>query len=379
MIYLSREKRPSFFILWVIIGIVVTGMLYFGIRLKGFTPDNNLLWHSEGGLAFKRFAVAYTDSFFSDPQEDSEAQRLTIEMVLHPELSKHPESIKFILLIHAGEDQEQLVIGQWRTVLMIMNGNDYSNSRRTPKIYMELNQYESTSHLFTIVSNGDGTKVFVDGKLMNNNPALVLKYPNDGELARMIIGNSLSGKRPWTGTMIGLALYDHDLADEDVKQHYRKWAQNQDVNAFRPEKPQLLYAFHKGKGKTVENRIGNGLDLIVPDKMTILQRKLLTWPKFTRLGLKSISTDILVNVAGFMPLGFILFAAMVLLDGIGDRTGMFITIMIAFLFSLTIEIAQAWIPSRDSSILDLTLNTLGSGAGALLFYLTGRRYMVPDR
>jgi glycopeptide antibiotics resistance protein len=34
--------------------------------------------------------------------------------------------------------------------------------------------------------------------------------------------------------------------------------------------------------------------------------------------------------------------------------------------SLTIELAQAWIPSRSSQMLDLILNTLGGGIGVLL-------------
>jgi hypothetical protein len=322
--------------------------------------------------------VAYTEDFFPAPQEKTGVNGLSIEMALRLELVKQTESIKFILLIHAGEDQDQLVIGQWRSTLIIMNGNDYSNARRTPKIYLQLDKYESEPHLFTIVSNGAGTKVFVDGTLVKKNPALVLKYPKNRELAGITVGNSLSGKRPWTGIMMGLALYDRDLADEDVIWHYSIWNKNQDVNDFRPDKPQLLYAFDKGNGETVENRAGNGFDLIVPDKMTILDKQVLSLPRFTYLGIKSMGMDILINLAGFMPLGFILCTILALVNSIDNRTGVFLAVLVAFFFSLTIEITQVWIPSRDSSILDLILNTLGSGMGALLFHLTGRRYILSN-
>jgi hypothetical protein len=358
----------------VTMGFVLAGMLYFGIRLKDFSSDNNVLWSSKGGLAFKRFAIAYTEGFFPDTQQNTGVNGLTVEMAIRPELVKRTESIKFILLIHAGENHDQFVIGQWRSTLIIMNGYDYSNAHRTPKIYLQLDKYEATPHLFTIVSTSAGTKVFVDGTLVKKNPDLVLKYPKDREQARMIIGNNLSGQRPWTGTMMGLALYDHDLADEDVKRHFRKWHQTVDVSAFHSDKPQLLYSFSKGNGNKIENRTGSDLDLIVPKKMTVFDKNILSLPKFTYLGIKSMSIDILVNLVGFIPLGFILIAILVLFDGIGDRTAIFIVVMIAFLFSLTIEIAQGWIPSRDSSTLDLVINSLGSGAGALIFRLTSSRY-----
>ena len=37
-----------------------------------------------------------------------------------------------------------------------------------------------------------------------------------------------------------------------------------------------------------------------------------------------------------------------------------------FALSLTVEIVQAWYPARDSSLLDLALNTLGMAAGAMV-------------
>jgi VanZ family protein len=38
-----------------------------------------------------------------------------------------------------------------------------------------------------------------------------------------------------------------------------------------------------------------------------------------------------------------------------------------------LETAQAWIPSRDSSILDLILNTLGGGMGGLILLWVQKR------
>jgi glycopeptide antibiotics resistance protein len=43
------------------------------------------------------------------------------------------------------------------------------------------------------------------------------------------------------------------------------------------------------------------------------------------------------------------------------------------MLSLGIELAQAWIPSRSSQMLDLALNTMGGAIGVALQHLFGRR------
>lgn len=380
---LIQDRKPSPIQMVVLTLIVMTAMLYFGTRLKGFRSENNVHWLAGHGLAFDRFGVAYTDGFFPVLDGDSGGGGLTIEMAVRPEFSRYPDLIRFILLVHGAGDRDQLMIGQWRSTLIVMNGNDYGNSLKTPKIYLPLDQYEGMTHLITVVSNGSGTKVFVDGALAEKNRALVLKYPHNAGRARMTVGNSLSGKRPWIGTMLGLALYDHDLTDELVQQHYRQWRLNSDFSAFRPDAPRLLYAFNEGKGEKVKNRTGNGMDLIVPAGMTVLQKEILTWHRWNHLGIKSLAIDSLINLAGFIPLGFLLIATLVRFEGMEDRTGILIAVLIAFFFSLAIEIVQVWIPSRDSSMLDLISNTLGSCIGILLYMglkkMASRADAHPDR
>jgi VanZ family protein len=41
--------------------------------------------------------------------------------------------------------------------------------------------------------------------------------------------------------------------------------------------------------------------------------------------------------------------------------------MIGFLINLAIEVLQAFLPSRDSSMMDLIANSAGAGIGSILF------------
>ncbi len=375
MVFLPRDKRPTFILLLAAMAVMLIGMLYFGIRLKGFRPGNNVQWSDFGiGLAFDRFGEAYTDGLF-DPTGGFSGTDLTIELAIQPKFPRY-SSLRFLILINDGNDDRQLVIGQWRSSLIIMNGDDYSNRKRIPKIYFQLDRNDKRPHLITIVSNKAGTRLFLDGVLKKRNEALVLNYPNGPVPARLVVGNSLSGNNPWVGTIMGLAFYDRELEDTAVLQHYHTWRLKHNFSAFTSDLPRLLYAFDEGKGERVYDKLGEGPDLRVPVRMKVLQIKALAWPRFEDVAPADVVEDILINLAGFAPLGFLLLATLAIFEGIGDRTASLATLLFAFSFSLCIEIAQVWIPSRDSSLLDLILNTLGGWMGGVFFKWIQRRVGV---
>lgn len=370
MISLPRENRPWFFLLLVSTAVVLIVMLYFGIRLKGFRPSNNVQWSASGnGLAFERFSQAYTESFFTG---SGNGTGLTIELAIHPRYSRN-SGTGILMMVHDGDDNSQLVIGQWRSSLIIMNGDDYSNQRRTPKIYFKLDRSRQEPYFLSIVSNKTGTSLFLDGAKKKSRKDLILRYPNRTARTRLVIGNNLNGSSSWAGTLMGLAFYDHGLENDVIVQHYEVWRMTRNFSSFKPQKPRLLYAFDEGRGERVTNKLGNGLDLIVPAWMKVLQPKALSWPKREVVERPSGVKDVVVNFTGFVPFGFLFIATFARLEGIRIRRALWIAVLASLLFSLSIEIAQMWIPSRNSSMLDLILNTLGGGMGALLFR------MIPSR
>jgi len=101
--------------------------------------------------------------------------------------------------------------------------------------------------------------------------------------------------------------------------------------------------------------------------MRILDKKILslTWEE---LNFDSrFIQDIIINFAGFIPLGFVLIATFIKAGGFFKKYGILITLVSGFTVSLTIEFLQAWIPSRSSDILDLIFNTLGTLLGVMLY------------
>ena len=177
----------------------------------------------------------------------------------------------------------------------------------------------------------------------------------------------MSGMHPWEGKIFGLAFYTKEWNADDIRRHYQAWRANGNFSIFRGEGPRLLYAFDEGGGTVVHEKTGAGPDLEVPAIMNVLKKKVLSFPRWNNIVNTNMIEDMAMNLIGFIPLGAILMATMSLLGGIGRGYSRLIVVIIAFVFSLSIEIAQVWIPSRDSSLMDLMLNTLGGVLGMLLF------------
>lgn len=94
------------------------------------------------------------------------------------------------------------------------------------------------------------------------------------------------------------------------------------------------------------------------------------WPRYYRW------LDIILNVLGFVPLGFMLAAAWP--PRWGRFAALLLTVVVATFLSLSLETAQTLLPTRVASNLDLGANALGGFVGALLGVLWGRRLFEHD-
>ncbi|MCX5886321.1 MAG: VanZ family protein, partial [Proteobacteria bacterium] len=72
--------------------------------------------------------------------------------------------------------------------------------------------------------------------------------------------------------------------------------------------------------------------------------------------------DILINIIGFIPLGF-LFSVYLKRKRWIFRNFLILSVISGFTISLTIEVVQAFLPSRSSDMIDIVTNTLGTAIG----------------
>lgn len=218
----------------------------------------------------------------------------------------------------------------------------------------------------TVTSKGGHESVYIDGALART---VTPKFPLfaqdfDGEL---VIASPPREQNNWSGLLRGLAFYDQALSPAQVFHHYVTWIEMGRPDVSEDQRPEALYLFDERAGRVIHNRVPLGIDLYIPDRYLILDQKFLSpfWEEFyPNWGYWD---DVLVNIAGFVPLGF-LFCAYFSRAG-RTKSPMLVTILLGFTVSFLIETLQAFLPTRYSGTTDLITNTLGTYLGAELYRL----------
>jgi len=349
------------------------------LKPRGFRLENRVSWiKDQPGLRFSRFGIAYTDPLDGlIASRKSDTDGFSIEIALRPAGYRH-RRFEFILALHNGEDSDQLIMGQWRSWLIVMNGDDYAYREKTNRISVDVAASAPTTRFVTITSGQQGTEIFFDGRLAGTKKDLRLAIPA-GEKTRLLVGNSAYGRHSWRGDIYGLALYKHTLTSREAALHFNRWSKDQSFSFAREDNPFALYLFDEMGGTRALDHSGAKRDLEIPARMQVLEKKILAVPWSNFNFNRSFIIDTLVNLIGFIPFAFILSATLIRVGGAFEKHGVLITVAFCFLVSLALEILQAWMPSRSSSMLDLVLNTLGGWTGAFAYRFFSRPFWAKER
>jgi hypothetical protein len=379
--YSAHQKKNSLKWLTGLSIAVLFVILFFGLRPKGFYFSNSVSRiEDKAGIRFGKYGIAYTDPIRElRKANDFGENGFSIEIAVKP--LNYEEGFNFIFLLHNGNDRHQLLLGQWRSWIIAMNGDDYDHKRKVKRISVNTASVPPAILLLTLTTGTEGTNVYLNGQLVKSKKDLTLHIPY-GEKTRLILGNSLYGKHSWRGDVYGLAFYRHILTDQDATLHFKRWSQDRNFSFARKDKPFVLYYFDEKEGTRVSDHAGGDHYLKMPSQMPILEKELLSSPwkriKFDKMGLY----DIVINILGFIPLGLTVTLTLSKLGCASMKKTVYFTLFFCVAVSLIIEIAQAWMPSRSSSQLDLMCNTAGSVIGiviALWMSGGGKRLVRGDR
>jgi len=354
--------------------IVVAGVLFFGLRPKGYDYSNRVsLIEESGGLQFEKYSIAYTQPFSAPVVQQLESLgEFTIFLNFWPQPDFN-DGFGLILIVHSGDDADQLVIGQWKSHIIAMNGDDYAHKRRLPRISFDISKKSkidksSSGIQVALTSNQAGTRLYVNGRLVKEKPKMVLKVPA-GDGARLILGNSPYGRAAWNGNIYSLALFQGTFQETEMAYDSDEGVSMLHADEKSKASPVLLYDFKSMEQGRVKDCSRNGVHLDLPESIVPLKKKMLTFSWHDFEADKGLFLDVVFNFIGFVPLGFLLSIVIIQSAQMSVKPTILMTILACFLLSLCIEVAQAWLPWRSSSLLDLVMNTIGAGVGAgvLLF------------
>lgn len=341
--------------------IIIAGLWPFD-----FNPVNKVEWlQNRNGIRFYGQGMVLSQQPLNFGTNPLGTNSISIEILIFP----HEESNNTIASIVSLYDHESEVfmVGQWISELIIrVPAFKAERKKRYREIGIANALTKDVTHFITMVSEKESTVIYIDGILEKIVPNFSLR-PIDKELSgRLILGNSPDGTHALNGSFFGLAVYNQALLNTEVRDHYQG-------HFGGPTMPAALYLFNERSGELIHDYSGSGHDLVIPPVFQPLRKTVLEMPEKGFFFSRSNLNDIAINILGFVPFGFLVSAWLRLFKKRPLRSAYGITLFLGFCLSLAIELIQVYLPTRDSSFMDVISNILGTAAGVLLF-----KYALPS-
>jgi VanZ family protein len=351
--------------------IVSAIMVSAGLWPFHFFQENNVHWIRGGrGLRFAGPGIAFirlsSDNTLSPL---APGRPLTLEFVVVPE-EEPSHSVPQLLTFCDAQGNQLLAVGQWKSSLIIRSAIP---GRHRPGAYSETGASgllikQKPRHVI-IVSRGSVLAIYAGGKPAKERRDFPLFRRGDASPDLVVVGNSSTGKSPWKGDLLYLAIHDRILSPEEIAERYSRREDQGTPEKDSGAVPLMEYTFEDRDGDVARTRAGERFPLSISRSFRPTKRIFLEFPDPKELFTRSNIIDIFVNVFGFLPFGILV--AELLKTKPGGRSTfrmIFLLILAGGVFSLCIEIVQGFLPNRSSSLLDVIANVLGTLIGGGLFF-----------
>lgn len=321
-------------------------------------PQNSVDWlPNRNGVRFAEHGAAFTFRRLpvAGPPGSREA---AVEIWLQPR--RIWDSGTFLSIFRSPE-LVPFMLRQSETAVLVESAADQPEAKKETLLIPDVFQRDRPAFL-TVVSSAGETSVYVDGALIVSRKDFPI-YTR--QLAgRLILADSPGQPDEWLGRLLGLAIYQCALAPQQVLHNYTAWREH---GAPEPVEGRVaLYTFDRHAGNTIQDEQSH-VDLYIPGTYQAVYRILLKpfWDEFEMT--RSYWGAALKNIVGFVPLGFCFYAYF--LKRSSKKRAVLLTIAAGALVSTTIEVLQAFLPTRDSGTTDIITNTLGAGVGVVAYQL----------
>ena len=349
--------------------VIVVGYFIVGLWPFDFRPQNHVSWlPGRPGLHFEKCGVAHDPELLpervSSDVTTNQAASFTVE--IWAEADREPDdNVYHLLTIHNDRLPRDFIICQWQRACILRATVQHPwPSRKVSEVDARVALTEGNPKFITIRGDGTGTDFFLDGLPAGHFSQYVLKPEAlDGQL---MLGNDASGKHPWSGSLFGLAIYNRALNVAEIGGHHDLWSQGRARQLTNDSGLKALYLFNEGGGRRAEDSSISRHHLDIPEIFQPVHKEFLIAPWKDLSYDRPDYSDIAVNILGFIPFGFCFFLHRRSVKPRRLLANFVFVVLVGALVSLTIEIIQAWLPSRTSSATDLLTNIFGALLGAVL-------------
>jgi VanZ like protein/concanavalin A-like lectin/glucanase superfamily protein len=341
----------------------ICGLTLFGILVAGLwpfhAPRNQVSWlNQQNGVRFgKHGSIVSANPFKAHVSQGDHS--CSLEIWLKP---SRIDTGGMILAFYWPESRVvPFALRQYRSRLVLERGFQGRIDEKAVKYFADVFKVQKPV-LVTITSSNADTATYVDGTLVNKVRGFT--FSNLDLTGQLIVGNAPSTAYSWSGEVKGLAVYDRELSAVEVSQSFVDWTEGSQLDSVKSENLVARYHFDEGNGNIVHNQVNSATDLLIPERFFVLHAQFLELPWDEFHPGWSYWKNIGINVVGFIPLGFFFYAYFSQLRKSGNPAGL--TIALGFAVSLTIEVLQSFLPTRDSGMTDLFTNTFGTALGVVL-------------
>ncbi len=342
-------------------------LAYLGIVLfAGLWPfhvqENNVQWLAgRDGLEFGRHGIVLTAGSIDSPASQNAAE--TLEIWLEPAQGAGNATIlSFDRSTHPGEPLSLHQVGE--SLYIRRNNVDPQGISRTALVIVDQLLKPNVPIFLTVTLDGEGSRVYANGVEAKVSS---LHGARNDLTGRILLANSLRVSDSWSGKIYGLAAYRRELTvardcgglfELGKREAERRPASIGDTG------PVALYLFDERSGQVVHNKVGAGPDFTISERFFVPHPYVLRSPWSEYHATWGYWQDVLTNIAGFVPLGGLIYLCLTSIPSIRHPASL--TIVLGFAISVAIELVQIFLPTRLSDLTDVITNVAGTSIGALM-------------
>ena len=335
---------------------------------------NDARWIGESkGIEFLEIGQAMskssTQEFFDHLVKGS---GLTLEMWLQTEDLSQSGPAR-ILSYSINPMLRNFTIGQsWDQLVVRLRTTETSLNGTKPHLTVDHAFNDKCLQHMVIIYDFLKQRVYVNDEQRAQSKILKGGFSNWDPSCSLVIGNEVTGDRPWKGKIYYVAIFDRSLTEKEIHQNYLSGLPSKIKNHsaknpdFKAKGPVTRYLFDEEKAD------------VIHDSGTSLTPVNLFMPKFIRnkikpfLGIsigsiqsKSVFLDIIINIMIFIPLGIITHGMLRTRFGLTLKISM-VALLAGTLFTVGVESMQHFSMTRHSSLIDVCTNMTGIIIGIVI-------------
>lgn len=346
--------------------LLLCGLVWAGLWVAGLWPFNFFPWNradwlgAANGIRFSPHGQIYASSSWNltpVPLPEPPGDAVSIELWLQSD--RVCGCVGTILSLYNPAQRGNFRIEQSVGDLVVRGRfRDQTGHSAYRSLWLDEVLAKGRSRFVTIVSGPQGTTLYLEGAPSRRYPYAPLGENLSG---RLLLGHSPKGN-PWAGALFGLAIYKRALTADEVLRNYRAWTESQAAGLDAQSDLEGLYLFDERNGDLVHNRSGQMPNLAIPQRFFVLRHIFLERAIGSR---SAFLKDVILNIVGFIPFGLLISLYFFKVSRWPKTRAAVVAVILGGMTSLAIELLQAYLPSRDSSLPDLINNFLGTALGAL--------------